>query len=161
MQKKQGQDFSFPPLILQNILNRNDKSEHITNLDNVVRIIIVWSEWRDLNSRPLDPQSSALPTALHPDILFCCASRGQLVYINMTVMKLQPLISIFLKFFCKRDSMKTCWQSPQLYGIISKVFRRRTAFTMERCPSGWRNRSWKPATCKRPWVRIPLSPPLF
>ena len=26
-----------------------------------------WSEWRDLNSRPLDPQSSALPTALHPD----------------------------------------------------------------------------------------------
>ena len=27
-----------------------------------------WSEWRDLNSRPLDPQSSALPTALHPDI---------------------------------------------------------------------------------------------
>ena len=120
-----------------------------------------WSEWRDLNSRPLDPQSSALPTALHPDILFCCASRGQLVYINMTVMKLQPLISIFLKFFCKRDSMKTCWQSPQLYGIISKVFRRRTAFTMERCPSGWRNRSWKPATCKRPWVRIPLSPPNF
>ena len=120
-----------------------------------------WSEWRDLNSRPLDPQSSALPTALHPDILFCCASRGQLVYINMTVMKLQPLISIFLKFFCKSDSMKTCWQSPQLYGIISKVFRRRTAFTMERCPSGWRNRSWKPATCKRPWVRIPLSPPTF
>ena len=67
-----------------------------------------WSEWRDLNSRPLDPQSSALPTALHPDILFCCASRGQLLYINMTVMKLQPLISIFLKFFCNSDSMKTC-----------------------------------------------------
>ena len=44
MQKKQGQDFSFPPLLLQNILNRNDKSEHITHLDNVVRIIIVWSE---------------------------------------------------------------------------------------------------------------------
>ena len=30
----------------------------------------LWSEWRDLNSRPLDPQSSALPTAPHPDILF-------------------------------------------------------------------------------------------
>lgn len=27
-----------------------------------------WSEWRDLNSRPLDPQSSALPAAPHPDI---------------------------------------------------------------------------------------------
>ncbi len=28
-----------------------------------------WSEWRDLNSRPLDPQSSALPTAPHPDAI--------------------------------------------------------------------------------------------
>ena len=27
---------------------------------------LFWSEWRDLNSRPLDPQSSALPAALHP-----------------------------------------------------------------------------------------------
>ena len=30
-----------------------------------------WSEWQDLNLRPLDPQSSALPHALHPDILKC------------------------------------------------------------------------------------------
>ena len=30
---------------LKNILNRNDKSEHITHLDNVVRIIITWSEF--------------------------------------------------------------------------------------------------------------------
>ena len=30
--------------------------------------LFFWSEWRDLNSRPLDPQSSALPTAPHPDI---------------------------------------------------------------------------------------------
>ena len=29
---------------LKNILNRNDKFEHITHLDNVVRIIILWSE---------------------------------------------------------------------------------------------------------------------
>ena len=41
--------------------------ESTGNYHNVVRIIIVWSEWRDLNSRPLDPQSSALPTAPHPD----------------------------------------------------------------------------------------------
>ncbi len=26
------------------------------------------SEWQDLNSRPLDPQSSALPAAPHPEI---------------------------------------------------------------------------------------------
>lgn len=30
-------------------------------------VMISWSEWRDLNSRPLDPQSSALPAAPHPD----------------------------------------------------------------------------------------------
>ena len=64
------------------ILNRNDKSEHTTHLDNVVRIIIVWSEWRDLNSRPLDPQSSALPTALHPDICLSLSYRSQLVHIS-------------------------------------------------------------------------------
>ena len=27
----------------------------------------IWSEWRDLNPRPLPPQGSALPTAPHPD----------------------------------------------------------------------------------------------
>ena len=27
----------------------------------------LWSEWRDSNSRPLEPHSSALPPALHPD----------------------------------------------------------------------------------------------
>ena len=26
-----------------------------------------WSEWGDLNSRPLGPEPSALPTALHPE----------------------------------------------------------------------------------------------
>ena len=30
--------------------------------------LFLWSEWRDLNSRPLDPQSSALPAAPHPVI---------------------------------------------------------------------------------------------
>ena len=35
-----------------------------------------WSEWRDLNSRPLDPQSSALPTAPHPEM--CCSKSAQL-----------------------------------------------------------------------------------
>ena len=35
-----------------------------------------WSEWRDLNSRPLDPQSSALPTAPHPEM--CCSKSAHL-----------------------------------------------------------------------------------
>ena len=63
----------------EHILNRNDKSEHITQLDNVVRIIIVWSEWGDSNSRHLAPKASALPTALHPVIKFsnCGQTCGQ------------------------------------------------------------------------------------
>ncbi len=31
-------------LVLYYVLDGNDKSEHITHLNNVVRIIIVWSE---------------------------------------------------------------------------------------------------------------------
>ena len=29
-----------------------------------------WSEWGDLNSRPLGPEPSALPAALHPETAF-------------------------------------------------------------------------------------------
>ena len=29
-----------------------------------------WSEWRDLNPRPLGPEPSALPAALHPDVVW-------------------------------------------------------------------------------------------
>ena len=36
--------------------DRNDKSDHITHLDNVVQIIIVWPEWGDSNSRHLAPK---------------------------------------------------------------------------------------------------------
>lgn len=32
--------------------------------------LFLWSEWGDLNSRLLEPKSSALPTGLHPDIQF-------------------------------------------------------------------------------------------
>ena len=39
--KKQGRETRSPPCPLNHIFNRNDKSEHITHLDNVVRIIIV------------------------------------------------------------------------------------------------------------------------
>ena len=42
--EKQWQEFSSCHCLLNYIFNRNDKSEHITHLDNVVRIIIVWSE---------------------------------------------------------------------------------------------------------------------
>ena len=39
-QEKKGQEVSSCPCLLKYIFNRNDKSEHTTHLDNVVRIII-------------------------------------------------------------------------------------------------------------------------
>ena len=58
-----------PALVLsKNIFYRNRESEHISNLEDCVRIIISWSEWGDSNSRHLEPKSSALPTGPHPDI---------------------------------------------------------------------------------------------
>ena len=60
--KKQGQETRSPPCPLNHIFNRNDKSEHITHLDNVVRIIIVWSEWGDSNSRHLAPKPMSEPS---------------------------------------------------------------------------------------------------
>ena len=45
------------------------RGEHKTEKPETFRFrAFYWSEWRDLNSRPLDPQSSARPTALHPVI---------------------------------------------------------------------------------------------
>ena len=66
-----------------------------------------WSEWRDLNSRPLDPQSSALPTALHPDFSDVYAYRSQLVYINTGFIKKQYLKTFFFKKFLKQECRNT------------------------------------------------------
>ena len=120
-----------------------------------------WSEWRDLNSRPLDPQSSALPTALHPDFSLLLSCGSQLVYISMPFIKMQAFFRKFLNFFSGRI-FKILLTRTGGYGIINKRLNDgHSRRFMERCPSGWRNRSWKPATWKRPWVRIPLSPPQF
>ena len=58
-----------PALVLsKNIFYRNRESEHIFNLEDCVRIIISWSEWRDSNSRHPGPKPGALPTGPHPDM---------------------------------------------------------------------------------------------
>ena len=48
---------------------------------NSIKITVdLWSEWRDSNPRPLGPEPSALPTALHPEKnpqqLCCCGGWG-------------------------------------------------------------------------------------
>ena len=49
-----------PALVLsKNIFYRNRESEHIFNLEDCVRIIISWSEWRDSNSRHPGPKDES------------------------------------------------------------------------------------------------------
>ena len=49
-----------PALVLsKNIFYRNRESEHIFNLEDCVRIIISWSEWRDSNSRHPAPKDES------------------------------------------------------------------------------------------------------
>ena len=73
---------------------RKKKNRSIKPKDFILRFLR-WSEWRDLNSRPLDPQSSALPAAPHPD---------NVVYYTGQFRKMQALLSNFLKKFCKGPS---------------------------------------------------------
>ena len=97
-------------------------------------------------------------------MFYCVTScRSQLVYISMPFKKKQPLNLNFLKIFEKlfpgqnREILLT--NSWEIWYHTSSVRETDNLRTMERCPSGWRNRSWKPAMRKHPWVRIPLSPP--
>ena len=72
--------------------------------------LVLWSEWRDLNSRPLDPQSSALPTAPHPDILFLgygFVTQRMLLYHRNR--KCQDLFLILFKYFL--SSFSSCFKT--------------------------------------------------
>ena len=59
---------------------------------------LFWSEWRDLNPRPLGPEPSTLPSALHPEIVagfpdnICCT---QILYTGGAV-----LSNEILHFLC-------------------------------------------------------------
>ena len=71
-----------------------------------------WSEWLDLNQRPLPPQGSALPTAPHPDIESLFRFRALLVYHKTAVQSI-----LFCKI--KRRILSFGWK----YDIWSSVGR--------------------------------------
>ena len=74
-----------PALVLsKNIFYRNRESEHIFNLEDCVRIIISWSEWRDSNSRHPAPKAGALPTALHLDD-YCLSNTTTALHLSQLV----------------------------------------------------------------------------
>ena len=56
--------------VFSQLFIQKEKSERISHLEDTVRIILIWSEWRDSNARPRHPKCRVLPTALHPDIIF-------------------------------------------------------------------------------------------
>ena len=52
----------------KNMVKRTKNKEKTRQ--NLLILTDFWSEWQDLNLRPLPPQGSALPTAPHPDTIF-------------------------------------------------------------------------------------------
>ena len=83
-----------------------------------------------------------------------------LVIITRLAVKCNTFFHYF-QFFLVRNFGISVDKPPEDMLLYQKCSRGGQPPVMERCPSGWRNRSWKPATRKCPWVRIPLSPPLF
>ena len=61
-----------------------------------LRFPFSWSEWLDLNQRPLPPQGSALPTAPHPDIF--PHLRGTIEIIPQVFRFVNSNLQIFLLF---------------------------------------------------------------
>ena len=43
------------------------KKPYLSTFSLINKTFNKWSEWRDLNPRPLGPEPSTLPSALHPD----------------------------------------------------------------------------------------------
>ena len=70
-------DFGFQLLSETSIeLSEENKKSDPISYRKQVRIIFVWSEWRDSNSRPPAPKAGALPTAQHPGIRRHCCTAG-------------------------------------------------------------------------------------
>ena len=89
-----------PALVLsKNIFYRNRESEHISNLEDCVRIIIIWSECRDSNSRPLEPHSSAIPNFATPGYFVALSSA--LEYSSIPCRKKQVLFCTCFNCCCK------------------------------------------------------------
>ena len=88
-----------------------------------------WSEWRDLNSRPLDPQSSALPTAPHPDI-----SAAAIAAANDIIARCFAKSKHYFCFFTKKFTFFPSNGDFSLYWIIfcailTQLTGRNTAYT--------------------------------
>ena len=68
-----------------------------------VKSLDLWSEWRESNSRPLEPHSSALPKLRYTRISTAASlpKRGDMKYYTQMQQFCQPIFAIFFAFFSK------------------------------------------------------------
>ena len=68
-----------------------------------VKSLVLWSEWRESNSRPLEPHSSALPKLRYTRISTAASlpKRGDMKYYTQIQQFCQPIFAIFFAFFAK------------------------------------------------------------
>ena len=77
----------------------NKKNPTISN----VKSLDLWSEWRESNSRPLEPHSSALPKLRYTRISTAASlpKRGDMRYYTQIQQFCQQIFTIFFAFFVK------------------------------------------------------------
>ena len=68
-----------------------------------VKSLDLWSEWRESNSRPLEPHSSALPKLRYTRISTAASlpKRGDMRYYTQIQQFCQQIFTIFFAFFVK------------------------------------------------------------
>ena len=68
-----------------------------------VKSLDLWSEWRESNSRPLEPHSSALPKLRYTRISTAASlpKRGDMKYYTQIQQFCQQIFTIFFAFFVK------------------------------------------------------------
>ena len=74
-----------------------------SSTDEQIRLWSFWSEWRESNSRPLEPHSSALPKLRYTRISTAASlpKRGDMKYYTQIQQFCQQIFTIFFAFFVK------------------------------------------------------------
>ena len=99
------------------------------SLYGLPRRLFKWSEWRDLNPRPLGPEPSALPTALHPASSFRLLTRNNAMRYCFALRRTPPYpkkslqANLFWEPYCffSHLSMKPCLYIIASFKRKSKV----------------------------------------
>ena len=92
----------------------------------------LFSEWLDLNQRPLPPQGSALPTAPHPDIRCALSVTACILYHSFTLLSIPTTQKN--QYFWKRKSKAAFCEKQRVNSVAEcrfwlrfkacKIFRR-------------------------------------